>query len=115
MYRSAWQIVGFRKFVVQLFWYLDVVGMILLIAILALILIPFTLAHGSAEDWKTAKILAPLIVGVCCIPPWVYWEKNCQYPMVPFRVGGLLSWLRALLTSFSCSKIALCGVPLESQ
>ncbi|PLB46205.1 putative siderochrome-iron transporter [Aspergillus steynii IBT 23096] len=85
-YRSTIQVLGFQKFCAELFWYLDVVGMILLIAILALILTPFTLASGSSDQWKTAKILAPLIIGICCIPPWVYWEKTCKYPMVPFRL-----------------------------
>ncbi|KAI9044359.1 putative siderochrome-iron transporter Sit1 [Aspergillus affinis] len=85
-YRSTIQIIGFRKFSIELFWYLDVVGMLLLIAILALILVPFTLASGSSDQWKTAKILAPLIIGIFCIPSWVYWEKTCKYPMVPFRL-----------------------------
>ncbi|KAA8646859.1 hypothetical protein EYZ11_008633 [Aspergillus tanneri] len=85
-YRTPFQIMGWRKFWAELFWYLDVVGIILLIACWALILVPFTLASGSSEQWKTAKVLAPLIVGIFCVPAWVYWERTCKYPMVPFKL-----------------------------
>ncbi|PYH93163.1 MFS general substrate transporter [Aspergillus ellipticus CBS 707.79] len=70
----------------ELFWYLDVVGIILLIAFLALILVPFTIAGGLASQWKKAKVIAPLVIGFCCIPVWVIWERACKNPMVPFKL-----------------------------
>ena len=77
---------GGRELVKMTFWYLDVVGVVLMIACLALILVPFTIAHGEKTQWKTGKIIAPLVVGVCCIPAWIIWERKCKHPMVPFRV-----------------------------
>lgn len=74
---------------VELFWHLDVVGIVLLIAMLACILVPFTLAGGVTAQWKTAKVIAPLVIGFLLIPVWVYWEKTCKHPMVPFKVSPL--------------------------
>ncbi|KAE8145254.1 major facilitator superfamily domain-containing protein [Aspergillus avenaceus] len=86
-YRHPIKTLGARRFSRELFWYLDVVGVILLIAALALILVPFTIARGAAEQWKTAKILAPLIVGLFCVPAFVVWERSySRYPMVPFKL-----------------------------
>lgn len=66
---------------------MDLVGIVLLIAVFALILVPFTLAGGYAEQWKQAKIIAPLVIGVFCIPVWIWWEQTCKHPMIPFRVS----------------------------
>ncbi|PYI01678.1 MFS general substrate transporter [Aspergillus sclerotiicarbonarius CBS 121057] len=84
--RSSFRTLGAWPLTKELFWYLDVIGIILLIAFLALILVPFTIAGGLASQWKTAKIIAPLVVGLCCIPAWVFWEKSCKHPMVPFKL-----------------------------
>ncbi|KAE8353486.1 major facilitator superfamily domain-containing protein [Aspergillus coremiiformis] len=76
-----------REFTQELFWYLDVVGILLLIAVLSLILVPFTIAGGTTEQWKTAKILTPLIIGTCSLPVFIIWERSyTQYPMVPFKL-----------------------------
>lgn len=85
-YQSPVRLLGARQLVKESFWYLDVVGILLLIAFLALILTPFTIAHGVQSEWKTAKVIAPLAVGVCCIPAWIVWERKCKHPMVPFKV-----------------------------
>ncbi|KAL1998465.1 hypothetical protein VTN02DRAFT_6124 [Thermoascus thermophilus] len=85
-YKSPFQRLGARRLAVELFWQLDVIGIVLLIAVFALILVPFTIAGGVHEQWKTAKIIATLVVGVCCIPAWILWERNCKHPMVPFRL-----------------------------
>ncbi|PWY96724.1 MFS general substrate transporter [Aspergillus sclerotioniger CBS 115572] len=84
--RSSFRTLGAYRLAKELFWYLDVIGIVLLIAFLALILVPFTIAGGLASQWKTAKIIAPLVVGLCCIPVWVIWEKTCKHPMVPFKL-----------------------------
>lgn len=60
--RGLW---GFIKF---LFFKIDIIGIFLIVAILALILVPFSIAGGIDANWKTAKVLAPLIVGFCVIP-----------------------------------------------
>lgn len=77
---------GASQLLVELFWQLDVIGIILLIAVFALILVPFTLAGGVSTQWKTAKVIAPLVIGILCIPLWIVWESRSKYPMIPFRV-----------------------------
>lgn len=86
-YKSPFQLLGARRFAIELFWQLDVVGVILLVAVFALILVPFTIAGGVKTQWQTAKVIAPLVIGILCIPVWVLWEMKCKHPMVPFRVS----------------------------
>lgn len=85
-YRSSFEQLGFKNLIVELFWLLDVIGIILLIAVFALILVPFTLAGGVHSEWRTAHIIAPLVIGVCCIPFFVYWELKAPHPLVPFSL-----------------------------
>ncbi|KAJ3499683.1 hypothetical protein NLG97_g129 [Lecanicillium saksenae] len=88
-YRSSFQLLGLANFSMALFWVLDVVGIVLLIAVFALILTPLTLAGGissTSETWKQAHILAPLIVGVLCVPLFVIWELRAPHPLLPFRL-----------------------------
>lgn len=88
-YKSSMQLLGKRQLAVELFAHLDIVGNILLIAMMACILVPFTLAGGVTSQWKTAKVIAPLVIGVLLIPVWIFWEKTCQYPMLPFKVSQI--------------------------
>ncbi|KAL2867217.1 putative siderochrome-iron transporter Sit1 [Aspergillus lucknowensis] len=85
-YPSLLKVFGTKRFLIEIFWRMDVLGIILLIAVFALILVPFTIAGSSSEQWKQAKIIAPLVIGVFCIPAWIYWEKMCKHPMIPFRL-----------------------------
>ncbi|RDK46584.1 MFS general substrate transporter [Aspergillus phoenicis ATCC 13157] len=71
---SSFRTLGVRRLAIELFWQLDVIGIILMIAFLAMIL------------WKKAKIIVPLVLGLCCIPAWVVWERTCKHPMVPFKL-----------------------------
>jgi MFS transporter, SIT family, siderophore-iron:H+ symporter len=72
---------------VTLFWQLDVPGVLLLIAVFALILTPFTLAGGFASTWKRAHIIAPLVVGFLCIPLLLVWElRFAPHPLLPIRL-----------------------------
>jgi SIT family siderophore-iron:H+ symporter-like MFS transporter len=86
-YKSSMELIGGRRLAMELFWHLDVIGITLLIAMLACILVPFTLAGGVTAQWKTAKVIAPLVIGILLIPVWAYWEKTCKHPMLPFRVS----------------------------
>ena len=90
-YRTSYQTFGARRLSSNLFWQLDVIGILLLIAVLALILVPFTLAGGVSEQWKTAHIIAPLVIGFSCVPVFALWEMRAPHPMVPFYVGYSLS------------------------
>ncbi|KAM5451539.1 ferrioxamine B transporter [Microsporum audouinii] len=85
-YRTPFQIYGGKKIVTAMFWQLDVIGIILLLGVFALILVPFTIAGGVETQWRTAKVIAPLVIGVLLIPVWLYWESTCLHPMVPFRL-----------------------------
>ncbi|KAJ0417999.1 major facilitator superfamily domain-containing protein [Aspergillus carlsbadensis] len=68
----------------QLFWQLDVPGIVLLIASLALLLTPLTIAGGESPKWRTAHIIAPLVIGFLCIPVFVFWQMRAPHPLVPF-------------------------------
>jgi SIT family siderophore-iron:H+ symporter-like MFS transporter len=69
---------------VDLFWRLDVIGIILIIAVFALILVPLTTAGGFASSWTAAHVLAPLIVGIVTIPVFILWQLRAPHPLVPF-------------------------------
>ncbi|KAJ3493309.1 hypothetical protein NLG97_g4815 [Lecanicillium saksenae] len=73
------------KFSNELFWALDGIGIILVIAVFGLILAPLTLAGGGTSKWGHPSIIAPLVVGVVCIPVFVLWELRAPVPLVPFR------------------------------
>ncbi|EXJ93019.1 MFS transporter, SIT family, siderophore-iron:H+ symporter [Capronia epimyces CBS 606.96] len=83
-YKSPYETLGAKHLIVGLFWTLDVVGIILLIAVFALILVPLTIAGGIASKWRAAHVIAPLVVGILCIPAFVVWELRAPRPLVPF-------------------------------
>jgi SIT family siderophore-iron:H+ symporter-like MFS transporter len=91
-YRTPFQELGFAKLSIELFWRLDVIGIILLIAVFGLILAPLTIAGGCFtaqcvhRSWKSAKIVAPLIIGIICIPFFIVWELKTPHPLVPFTL-----------------------------
>ncbi|KAM5358274.1 hypothetical protein ACJZ2D_015432 [Fusarium nematophilum] len=85
-YRSSFQQLGLQSFAVELFWLLDTVGIIFIIAIFALILVPLTLAGGFESTWDEAHIIAPLVIGFLCIPAFVLWELRAPHPLVPFAL-----------------------------
>ena len=68
----------------QLFWQLDVPGIILLIASLALLLTPLTIAGGESPKWRTAHVIAPLVIGFLCIPVFIFWQMRAPHPLIPF-------------------------------
>ncbi|KAH8901790.1 MFS transporter [Coniochaeta sp. PMI_546] len=82
--KSSFQTLGGKAFLVDLFWRLDVVGIILMIAVFALILVPLTIAGGFKNQWRTAHVIAPLVVGVLCIPVFIIWELKARHPLLPF-------------------------------
>lgn len=84
-YKSPFQQLGAKKLTVELFHRLDVIGIILLIAVFGLILTPLTIAGGASEEWSSAHVIAPLVIGFCCIPAWIVWEmKGARHPLIPF-------------------------------
>ena len=86
-YKTPYQLLGSKELSLNLFWQLDIPGIILLIAVFGLIFTPLTLAGGFATEWVTAHIVAPLVVGFCTIPVWIYWEARiAKHPLVPFHL-----------------------------
>lgn len=83
-HRSPFQLLGAKHLTVELFWQLDVIGIILLIAVFGLILAPLTIAGGRNTGWDQAHIIAPLVLGVLCIPAFAFWEVKARHPLVPF-------------------------------
>ncbi|KAF5723791.1 siderophore iron transporter 1 [Fusarium mundagurra] len=84
-YRSSFQQLGFNKLTLELFWLLDVIGVILLIAVFALLLVPLTIAGGFESKWSDPQVVAPLVIGFVCIPVFVVWELRAPHPLVPFH------------------------------
>ncbi|OAP62090.1 hypothetical protein AYL99_04293 [Fonsecaea erecta] len=85
-YKTPYQMMGARRLTLELFWALDIPGILLLIAVFALILVPLTIAGGSTSSWGTAHVIAPLVIGVLCVPVFVLWELKAPRPLVPFHL-----------------------------
>jgi SIT family siderophore-iron:H+ symporter-like MFS transporter len=85
-YSTPYQLCGAKRLSMALFWQLDVIGILLLVCVFGFILVPLTLAKGNVAVWGTAKIIAPLIVGILCIPIWILWEQRAPHPMLPFHL-----------------------------
>ncbi|KAH7392045.1 siderochrome-iron transporter-like protein Sit1 [Phaeosphaeria sp. MPI-PUGE-AT-0046c] len=85
-FKTPYQIYGPKKVLQALFWQLDVPGIILLIAVFGCILTPFTLAGGVQTKWHTAPVVAPLVIGILCIPLFIIWERKAPHPMLPFHL-----------------------------
>lgn len=85
-FKSPFQMLGGKKLALELFWQLDVIGIILLIAVFGLILAPLTLAGGAAASWRQGKIIAPVVIGLLCVPAFIVWESRAKFPLVPFHL-----------------------------
>jgi SIT family siderophore-iron:H+ symporter-like MFS transporter len=85
-YKTPYQMMGVKELSVELFWALDVPGIILLIAVFALVLVPLTIAGGSTSSWNKAHVIAPLVIGILCIPVFAFWEMRAPRPLVPFHL-----------------------------
>ncbi|KAF1850950.1 major facilitator superfamily protein [Cucurbitaria berberidis CBS 394.84] len=85
-YKSPYQRLGGLQLVKSIFWQMDVPGIVLVIIVFGFILTPLTIAGGVVTHWGKAKIIAPLVIGICFIPVWVLWEMKAPHPMVPFHL-----------------------------
>ena len=72
-------------------WYeLDFMGLILLSAAIALILIPLTLAAKAKGGWENASIIAMLVVGCILAVTFPFWESSKRLAPQPFLALALL-------------------------
>lgn len=85
--KSFYQTHGLMQTVVQLFWKLDVIGVLLLTASVGCICVPLTLAGGVSTTWQSPKIIAPLVLGFVLVPIFIFWESEAALvPMAPFKL-----------------------------
>ncbi|CAK7916700.1 siderophore iron transporter Arn1p [[Candida] anglica] len=76
-----------NNILIDLFWEIDVIGILFIVCIFGFILVPFTLASGVTDKWRQASTIAPLIIGFVFIPPFIVWEKKyARFPITPFAL-----------------------------
>lgn len=83
---SPWKGIGFLQILKNIWFELDVGGIIFLTAGFTLILIPLTIASKSSHEWDSASIITMLIVGFVCFLIFPFWEgtKNlAPQPLIP--------------------------------
>ncbi|ODV95723.1 hypothetical protein PACTADRAFT_3406 [Pachysolen tannophilus NRRL Y-2460] len=91
----------FVKFMVELFWKLDVIGLILLVASLGCLLVPLTLAGGVTEKWRHGNIIGPIVLGGVLIPIFIIYEHFfARFPIAPFGLIKDRGVWSALVISF---------------
>lgn len=71
---SYWQQV--RAFCVQI----DCVGLWLLAASFALILLPFTLYKKQDDGWASPSMITMIVLGVLLLPAFYVWERWASFP-----------------------------------
>ncbi|CUS24966.1 LAQU0S22e01200g1_1 [Lachancea quebecensis] len=83
--KSFFQTHGLLKTLVELFWKLDVVGVLLMTISVGCILAPLTLAGGVESKWSNPHLIGPLVLGFVLLPLFMIWErKAAKYPVVPY-------------------------------
>ncbi|CUM64918.1 uncharacterized protein PRCAT00002536001 [Priceomyces carsonii] len=87
MRKTKYQELGLWGFLKHLFWMLDIIGLLLLIACLGCILVPLTLAGGVKSTWKHGNIIAPIVIGAVLVPVFVLWEGyGSKHPIAPLHL-----------------------------
>lgn len=66
-------------------WYeLDVLGLLLLSAAISLILIPLTLAATAKHGWQNHSIIAMIVIGCVFLVVFPFWESSKKFAPRPF-------------------------------
>ncbi|KAK0504024.1 hypothetical protein EDD18DRAFT_1344909 [Armillaria luteobubalina] len=106
---------------------LDLVGVFLLVASLALILIPLTLTGtSSSETWSSPGIIAMIVIGAVLFAVYIYYDaKIASKPLIPYRLARERTLVAAYRSASTASQIdnslrvayqvasPLCGVMLK--
>ena len=72
---------------VAVFWSLDLVGLILLVAGAGMVLVTVTIANGRGSKWSDAHCIAMLVLGGLCSIAFVLWEMyGARHPLIPFSL-----------------------------
>ena len=88
---SPWKGRSFFGGVKNLWYELDIMGLLLLSAAISLILIPLTLAATAKSHWHNASILAMIVIGCVCALVFPVWESSHKLAPRPFLSLRLLS------------------------
>jgi len=79
----AWRGKTTSAFLKELFFELDIIGLILVTAGFALVLLAITLAGYQNAKWREASIIVMLVVGFCSLVVAAVWEsKFAKYPLI---------------------------------
>lgn len=86
---SPWKGVSIRTGAKSLWFEIDIGGILILSAAIALILIPLTLSNTISGGWSNGKIIAMLTIGGVCVflfPVWESSRKLAPYPLIPLSL-----------------------------
>ncbi|CCD26188.1 siderophore transporter NDAI_0H00140 [Naumovozyma dairenensis CBS 421] len=71
----------------ELFWRLDIIGVLLMVAWLGCILVPLTLAGGVKSKWNDGRIIGPFVLGFVLVPIFAAWEYFfARDPLIPYAL-----------------------------
>ncbi|EHN02180.1 Arn1p [Saccharomyces cerevisiae x Saccharomyces kudriavzevii VIN7] len=85
--KSYYQEHGLMKILEQLFWKLDVIGVLLMGCSLGCILVPLTLAGGVKTTWNDSRLIGPFVLGFVLIPIlWVWEYSYARDPILPYKL-----------------------------
>lgn len=86
--KSLYQAHGLFKTVNELFWKLDVIGLLLMVTSIGCILAPLTLAGGTSSKWGNSHIIGPFVLGFVLLPIFLLWEsKWSKTPIIPYKLA----------------------------
>jgi MFS family permease len=75
------------QFLKEMFFELDIIGLILMTAGFALVLLAITLAGYQSGTWREAKIIVMLVIGFCCLVATCVWEyKFAEFPLLRWNL-----------------------------
>ncbi|KAL8731441.1 MAG: hypothetical protein Q9166_003416 [cf. Caloplaca sp. 2 TL-2023] len=81
---SPWAGQSFAAGAKNLWFELDIGGLLLLSAAFALILIPCTLAQRAKGGWNNGSIIAMIVIGCVCLVAFPFWESSSRLALRPF-------------------------------
>ena len=79
-----WQDLGAFSVVKNLWFELDVMGLLLLAAGISLLLLPLTLAPRASGGWQNPSMIAMLVIGCVCLVAFPFWEASPILAPMPF-------------------------------
>ena len=87
--RPPWAGVSVGRGLSNLWYELDVMGLLLLSAAISLILIPISLA--PTDGWQNPSIIAMIVIGCVCFVVFPFWEASSKLAPRAFLSLGLLT------------------------